>query len=284
MDTSIADIMDFFELAEKTFNVNISFHTIYCKGFLKEHFLEIGRFNSHCSKFCSCVKSNQEMALRCQKQQNIILKKCGSEVFYGMSYCGMEEFIVPIRKNNIVYGFICVGGFCSDYEKSMKRAERNRRIYGMDLEKMSAYLRKMKKPELSERMVKTIFKMAADILAEYMSGYDIRQELKKNIYSEIVAYITLNYTKNISVCDISRHCYCSESYINHTFKKLTNKSVSQYINELRIKKAKELLNNTDLSIKEISEKVGFSESNYFSNVFKSCCYMSPKAYRQQNKG
>ncbi len=285
MSTNITDIIEFFEFAEQKFNVTISFHTIYCKGFFYEYNAEIGRFNTHCSRFCSYVKSNYDMNERCQKQQNIVLKKCSSEVFFGMSYCGLEEFIVPIKNGDNVYGFICIGGFCSDYNKSMRRVKKNTFLYNIDSNKMSKFLKKLSKPDLSVREIKCLFKIAADKLAELMSEYDNRNDkgFKKNIYSEIVAYIMLNYSKKITVHDISKHCYCSESYINHIFKKTTNKSISRYINEIRINKAKELLKTTDINICEIAEKVGFSQTNYFSSIFKEYCNISPKAYRQKHR-
>ena len=285
MKSDIVDIINFFEFAEKKFNIRISFHTIYYKDFFDAHNPDIGRFNTHCSRFCSCVKSNYQMNIRCQRQQNIVLNKCGSHTFYGMSYCGMEEFIVPIRTENNIYGFISIGGFCTDFEKSMRRIKRNALLYGVDAEKMGRYLKKLSDPQLSLSDIECLFKLSADRLAELMSEYSEREEkgLKKNIYSEIIAYIMLNYTKKITVHDISKHCYCSESYINHIFKKTSGKSISEYINELRVNKAKDLLKNTDINICEISDKIGFSETNYFSNIFRKYCGVSPKVYRQKNK-
>ena len=78
-------------------------------------------------------------------------------------------------------------------------------------------------------------------------------------------------------------CYCRDSYISHLFKKHCGKSIRAYTNDLRISEAKKLLKNTGLSIKEISERTGFFDSNYFSNSFKKETGVSPKEYRKNGK-
>jgi AraC-like DNA-binding protein len=56
-----------------------------------------------------------------------------------------------------------------------------------------------------------------------------------------------------------------------------------FINDVRIEQALKLLINSDLSITEISYKVGFSSVNYFSNIFKANLKMSPNQYRKRAK-
>ena len=57
---------------------------------------------------------------------------------------------------------------------------------------------------------------------------------------------------------------------------------NEYINRLRINQAKELLTNTDMSVFEIAEAVGFSDQNYFGRVFKKQTGTSPKKYIKEN--
>ena len=64
-------------------------------------------------------------------------------------------------------------------------------------------------------------------------------------------------------------------------KNVTNLGIIDYINGIRIKKAMEFLKNTNLSVAEISEKVGFSYPQYFGKVFKKQTSMSPSEYRNQ---
>ena len=75
----------------------------------------------------------------------------------------------------------------------------------------------------------------------------------------------------------------SPAYFSTTFKKETGKSFVQYLTNVRLEKAKELLKNTDAKTYEIAEKVGFSEPNYFSFIFKKNIGLSPSQYRAKNR-
>ena len=73
----------------------------------------------------------------------------------------------------------------------------------------------------------------------------------------------------------------SRRYLSTKFKKETGMTLSQYIQEQKIGKAKSLLKSTDRSILEIATYLGFSSQGYFQNVFKKLTGMTPKDYRNQ---
>lgn len=99
------------------------------------------------------------------------------------------------------------------------------------------------------------------------------------IYGHILVYLRRNYAAKITLEDLAALCHCSKSYISHIFKKHSGLSVRAYINQIRLSEAKRLLADTALSIKEISDMVGFSDPNYFSNTFRAAFSASPKQYR-----
>ncbi|MDR2021900.1 MAG: response regulator [Hungatella sp.] len=97
----------------------------------------------------------------------------------------------------------------------------------------------------------------------------------------IKEYIHAHYRdETLSVCDIARHVLLSVAYVCTFFKKETGKTINQYITELRIKKAKELLADSRNQIADISDKIGYSNSNYFSKIFKKTTGNSPSEYRE----
>jgi AraC-like DNA-binding protein len=71
----------------------------------------------------------------------------------------------------------------------------------------------------------------------------------------------------------------SEAHFCRTFKKLYGQSVIAHINELRVDKAEQLLQNTPLTITEIAFSVGFNDANYFSRVFRKKRGVSPQQTR-----
>lgn len=73
------------------------------------------------------------------------------------------------------------------------------------------------------------------------------------------------------------------SYLGKLFKQKTQKSFNTYLDELRIKMSKELLQRGDLKIYEVAEKVGYSNVDYFSTKFKKYEGVSPAEYRKHMK-
>ena len=72
----------------------------------------------------------------------------------------------------------------------------------------------------------------------------------------------------------------SDAYFSKLFKQYFNQNFTAYLTEYRIKKAKELLGNTNNSIKDISRMVGYTDSNYFAKIFKRIVGEIPSKYRE----
>ena len=94
-----------------------------------------------------------------------------------------------------------------------------------------------------------------------------------------VKYINQNYTENISSGEIADAAHLSKGYFCHIFKNVMGRSVTKYINELRLAKAAELLKSTDMNITEAALCSGFSDPNYFARVFKREFGKTPREYR-----
>lgn len=88
-----------------------------------------------------------------------------------------------------------------------------------------------------------------------------------------------NSEKDITIPEYAQMCNLSESRFSHLFKKNTGVSPIQYILNIRIEKAKALLEHTDLPIAEISDMTGMQSQHYFSRIFKKYTNMSPSEYR-----
>lgn len=88
------------------------------------------------------------------------------------------------------------------------------------------------------------------------------------IVRDALYYIRRHYNENISLTDVAEHINVNKSYLCDVFKKEQKVTILQYMTNLRIEKAKELLLHTDMKMYEISVEVGYNDYTYFSQIFK----------------
>lgn len=100
------------------------------------------------------------------------------------------------------------------------------------------------------------------------------------LFDEMIQYINENYNNNLlSVSMIAQKFHMSESYFSQYFKKYVDQTFSKYLETLRINKACELIKQTDITIEEISETVGYTSSLSFRRAFKKVIGVTPSCYR-----
>ena len=102
----------------------------------------------------------------------------------------------------------------------------------------------------------------------------------RELVNSAVEYIHTNFHKDISLSDISRYVFLSPSYFTRAFKNEMEVSPINYLLNLRVEKAKELLKNTDLKILDIALTIGFSSQQRFNEIFKKYENITPLQYRK----
>ncbi len=100
---------------------------------------------------------------------------------------------------------------------------------------------------------------------------------------EIAEYINNNHADKITLDHLSSKFNLSKFYICKLFKKSIGMTFSDFLNNLRITEAKSLLENTELSISQISKTVGYNDTGYFCRMFKKTMQITALKYRKQTK-
>ncbi|WP_238860469.1 MULTISPECIES: response regulator [unclassified Clostridium] len=117
------------------------------------------------------------------------------------------------------------------------------------------------------------------------SNDSVSGSANKKTVEQIVEYIKKHYwEKDISLDSISKDVHLTPAYISAMFKKEKGINISDYIIKIRIERAKYLLMTTDMKTYEISEEIGYVNSQYFSVLFKRNAGVSPTEYRQRVSG
>lgn len=94
-------------------------------------------------------------------------------------------------------------------------------------------------------------------------------------------YMNRNYSSRVTLKSVAEILYISPNYLSELFSKTTGVRFSDYLQQIRMEKAKILLKDVSYRISDITEMVGFTDSRYFSSSFKKVCGMTPKEYRNQ---
>ena len=94
-------------------------------------------------------------------------------------------------------------------------------------------------------------------------------------------YISKNYGSDLSVEMLASIVFLTPDYLSRLFKKTTGKSLSQYIRQYRMDKARELLIRTNKKIIDIGIQVGYPNYSYFCQSFREYFGTSPEKYRQE---
>ena len=108
-----------------------------------------------------------------------------------------------------------------------------------------------------------------------------KQERSGNIIRTAKEYIETHFDKDISLDDVSRVVNISSYYFSKIFKEESGLNFIEYLTNVRIDHAKKLLEDSDLSIKEICVSCGYSDPNYFSRSFKKNVGVTPTEYKDK---
>lgn len=99
------------------------------------------------------------------------------------------------------------------------------------------------------------------------------------VREQIQDYIEKNYDKKLSMQDVAQAMNYSDAYFCKLFKDCFQVNFSTYLNEYRVEKAKAMLRDSRMDIKDISSACGYTDSNYFARVFKRVTNLTPSEYR-----
>jgi two-component system response regulator YesN len=117
------------------------------------------------------------------------------------------------------------------------------------------------------------------VIDEY---FKINDERDSKIISEAKQFIRNNYQNRIEISEIAQIVYLSPTYLGLLFKKQTGQTFHEYLIDVRMEKAKELLIGFKLNIKEISHLTGYRDVKYFSKLFQKHVGLKPTEYRKLN--
>lgn len=120
-------------------------------------------------------------------------------------------------------------------------------------------------------------------LIEFLASYSYETEKTPNIVRKLETYIEENLQEELTRSDLAARVFLHPDYLSHIFKEKTGMSISDYIIHARLERAKVLLRSTEGRISEVSQQVGYTNTAYFTKLFKRATGMTPKEFRKEQE-
>lgn len=137
--------------------------------------------------------------------------------------------------------------------------------------------------EIEKQMVKLIFHLLNNFHYLIYDEEDLKEnEVQFERYHRISKFIYNNYMNKISLQDIAKREFLSSYYLSHEIKNMAGTNFMDFLNSTRVHESVKLLLDTDKTLSEISEDVGFSHTRYYNKYFKMYYNTTPLQYRKKH--
>lgn len=242
------------------------------------------------NRFCGLVFRRSETCRSCLIHQNRIHAESLKSRHSCANTCphGMMDAAVPIFKDQEIIGFLRTGQVFisypgkSDFRGTMELLQEETDSL-MPEEVYEAYFQTQVIGNEKFEGIIGLLELYALRLSQLAGELEIASDsLEPGIIKKTRAYIQAHLDQPLSLDSVSRAVHCNSFYLCKLFKKVTGVSFTEYINQVRLKKAKKLLVNQDLRISEVALDAGFQSITHFNRVFRKVVGCSPSDFRRNH--
>lgn len=240
---------------------------------------EIVNYPGKYNPFCELISESPaaiSLCVRADKERFDEVDRLGSSKVFVCPF-GLIEVFAPIIINGLTVGYMVLGQILSE-DINIKKLAQKPAQYGFKEETVLEKLEKLEKKSDEIIQASTII-LEACAKYVYIDKYIhiSGNEMTNNIHNYIVEHISEKITADM----LCHQFFLSRVSLYKLFNDQFHSSVADYIKNERIKMARELLQDSHLSIREVAEQVGL-EYNYFSKVFYKAEGMNPKQFQKAN--
>ena len=266
---------------ERLLQLITSLHTL--TG-LQVHILDVNGkvvcLSSDRMPFCEKITAQAEGRRRCEECDAEAAQKCEDGIYSYRCHAGVYETLLPIRFGSSLVGYISVGQLLDDtpIEEQWANTEQTLGWYAGDMQQLKEAYLKFRQYSAEE------IDACIDILnafSTFIRGEEMIQTAGLTDLQRLENYLDANYTEKLSLSKISADLGIGRTKLCLLAKNLSGgKTLSDLIAQRRMDAAKKLLLQENCPISEIAERVGISDYNYFTKVFRSVAGVTPSAFRK----
>lgn len=122
-----------------------------------------------------------------------------------------------------------------------------------------------------------------DAQSDDTPSFVLKEDFDEFVSKQVIEYLSKNIRRRITVEELCESLNYTRSYLFRQFKSVTGKSIMSYFTELKIKEAKKLLRDTEMSVTAIAQDLAFDTPNYFTKTFKRLTGYTPLEYKKMRR-
>lgn len=229
------------------------------------------------SEYCTLIYRNKDTKSYCKISNKELLDSCKSTKRISKHICkaGLLDIAIPILHSEEIVGYLMIGQIKQSENVSFDFTELEK--YFVDIEKKYNEI-----PLFDEEKINSIINIGT-MLTKYIMLENMVRSNSNRISTLIETYVNMHLTEHIDTRSIAKDLHISTSGIYKAIHQNYNMTLGEFISKKRIKMSFSLLEETDLTISEISEAIGFYDASYYTKSFKKFCGITPSAYRKNSR-
>ena len=244
-----------------------------------EKYKEVLAYPENPSPFCCAMRKNENFLCLCNKSDELSFENCKKTKSLIITRChaGLIEATAPLLDNNTIIGYLMFGQITDNKDKDSFIEQFVSEYSEYDcFDNALAAIKKIK-----YKKTKQIYAAAKilDACTSYIQIKEMAKPSKMELVHKIENFIETHINESISIKRLCDEFNISRTSLYTIMGNHTEHGIAQLIKEKRLQYSKKLLKTTNYSIAEISEKIGFSDYNYFLRAFKKRFGISPRNYK-----
>ena len=238
---------------------------------------------NHCAFCClmranelsanKCLESNARSFERCKKSKSMEIYRC---------HAGLIETTAPLIENDSIIGYIMFGQITDNNDKIKLKQSLIEVVESYNLDNFGKNAAIYDITYKNESQIKAASKIL-EACTFYVLLKDMVSLQRETFIQNLNSFLLSHLFEDLSIDRLTYEFHISRNKLYESCNRYLQTGIAEHIKTLRISEAKRLLSETDLSVHEISDKVGFTDYNYFCRVFKKIVGCPALKYRKDNK-
>lgn len=257
-------------------NINI-ITKINCVLYDKD-FRILHNYKDSMCRFCSKVRENEQCRRRCLESDlkgfAEALKRKGPYRY--QCHMGLTETVTPIFYEDVLVGFMMVGQLLCEQNEQEVRA------HALTLPNAKDLVEALEQMHCTTDAEIAAMNNVVEMCVSYLRMQKLIRFRETPPSVLLRQYIEEHLAEDLSVGVLCRQFNLSKSSLYLLSCEVLGMGVTDYVRERRIEHAKELLLEPSLSVSAVSERIGYTDTNYFTKVFKKATGVTPSAWKKQN--